>query len=234
MTNTTRAALGVAGLALLAAAFMTSDWVWLKAQLGGNESQLVLAHAYATGTGGAEPDPQKAFAWYLRAAEGGDPRGQQEVARRYDEGDGVAPDVAEATRWYQAAADQSHPVAQFALAERYREGRGVSQSNVQSAMWLILSGVYALQAPDGLALRDALRAELAEPELAQARGLAAEWRKQRGVVTQLVDRNGNPVPNPPGGTGGEAAGAAADDGLGAAPDAAPTEPAQNADPGEHP
>jgi TPR repeat protein len=237
VTTTTRAALGTAGFALLAAAFFTADWVWLKAQLGGNDSQILLANAYASGTGGVEPDAEKAFGWYLRAAENGDPRAQQEVARRYDEGEGVGPDVAEATRWYQAAAEQSHPAAQFALAKRYREGRGVAQSNVQSAMWLILSGVHVIQVPDGIPLRDALRAELSEPELAQARGLAREWRTQRGVVTHLVDRKGNPVPAPALGAAGEGAGAAESDGLGASPNAVPdaaAAPVPAAAPGAHP
>lgn len=225
MTKGVRMGLGAAGVALLVAAYLSSDWTWLKAQLGGNDSQLVLAHSYANGLNGVEQDPQKAFRWMLRAAQGGDHRGQQEVARRYDEGDGVEPSSDEATRWYQAAAEQSNPIAQLALAKRHREGRGVPQDNVHAAMWLILSDQYALSQPDGIALRDTLRAELDEHQLGRARGLVAEWRRAHGIVMRRVDTKGDPIEGPVAPLAPEAAGA------GAAPgNSPPSNPAAAADP----
>ncbi len=234
MSNRVRMGLAAAGVALVLAAYFTSDWVWLKARLGGNDSQLVLAYAYATGEGGVEKDDAEAFRWYLRAAEGGDPRGQQEVARRYDEGLGVERNSDEATRWYQAAAEQSHPAAQLALARRHREGRGVPQDNVRAAMWLILSHDYALSQPEGSELRDALRAELDEGQLAQARALAAEWRTAHGIVMRRVDKDGNPIEGPPAEPG---AGAPAEAGTPAAakvPGAAPAAASPGKPKGEQP
>lgn len=243
MTKGVRMGLGAVGAALLAAAFLSSDWTWLKAQLGGNDSQLILANSYAKGLGGLEPDPVKAFHWYLRAAQGGDHRGQQEVARRYDEGDGVEPNSDEATHWYQASADQANPVAQLAMARRHREGRGVPQDNVRAAMWLILSDQLSRSQPGAEALRaeldvlrDALQAELDENQLAQARGLAAEWRSAHGIVQRRIDANGKPIEEPAAppaapeaaaGAAAPAAGAAAPSASGAA---AGSDPAAGAQP----
>ena len=168
------AALGAAliGLALYRWVFPTT---WIRAHLGGADSQLALAYSYGTGEG-MERDEQKAAYWYGKAAEQGDPRAQLALAARYDQGLGVAKDPEAATRWFRAAADQGDPEAQVALALRHVEGRGVAQDRVQAAMWMILADRYVTTRSDAMALLLQLKQDLSETDLAEARRLAADWR----------------------------------------------------------
>jgi TPR repeat protein len=172
-----RIALGAVGAALIALALYRWGFptTFVRAHLGGVDSQLVLAYSYGTGEG-AERDEEKAAYWYRRAAEQGDPRGQLALAARYDEGLGVPKDAEEATRWFRAAAEQGEPEAQLALAFRHEEGRGVSQDRVQAAMWMILADRYVTTRSDAMELLQRLKAELSETDLAEARRLAADWR----------------------------------------------------------
>ncbi|MCZ6807784.1 MAG: tetratricopeptide repeat protein [Deltaproteobacteria bacterium] len=166
---------GVGALLIVGAAVAMLNSVWLRAQLGGADSQLKLAYAYGTGNG-VEIDQEKAAEWYRRAAEQGDPRGQIALAARYDVGRGVPVDVAAATQWYERSASSGNAIAQFAMAKRFREGKGAPQDNVRSAMWLILSDRYAASLREGAVLLEALRAALSEEQLAEARRIANDWR----------------------------------------------------------
>ena len=171
-----RTALRAVGvLAIVVAVFMMLDMTWVRAYLGGADSQLRLAYAYGTG-GGVEIDQKKATDWYRKAAEQGDPRGQMALAARLDDGQGVAVDVAAATKWYEKAATTGDAAAQLAMAIRFHQGKGAPQDDVRSAMWLILSDRYAARRSDGVELLGALKASLTEEQLAEARRIAADWR----------------------------------------------------------
>ncbi len=180
-----RNALGAIGvLAIVVALFMMLDQTWVRAHLGGVDSQLTLAHAYGTGNG-VEIDQEKASHWYRKAAEQGDPRGQLVLAARYDEGEGLPVDATAATQWYKRAAENGNAVAQLALAVRNHEGKGSAKDDVRAAMWLILAHRTATARPDGddqqsaagrTQLLEVLKATLTEGQLADARRIAADWR----------------------------------------------------------
>ena len=180
-----RTALGAFGaLAIAWAVFMILDMTWVRAHLGGVNSQLQLAWAYGTGEG-VEIDQEKASDWYRKAAEQGDARGQLVLAARFDQGQGLPVDATAATQWYKRSAASGNAVAQLAMAVRTHEGKGAVKDDVRAAMWLILAHRTATVRPDGddqqsaatrATLLEVLRASLTEEQLADARRLAADWR----------------------------------------------------------
>lgn len=172
-----RIVLAIVGVLLVATGIATMDKTWLKAYLGGADSQLVLGHSYATGNG-VEKNEETAATWYLKAAEQGDVRGQLAVASRYDTGLGLPLDHPQATEWYQRAAKNGASEAQLALAFRHATGEGAAKDNVQAAMWLILAGDFVVGRPEAFELRDSLQSQLSETELSEARRIASEWRAE--------------------------------------------------------
>lgn len=172
-------ALGAAGIGALVALWLASDSIWLRAQLGGADSQLKLAYAYGTGQGAAL-DQERAARWYRRAAEQGDVRAQLALAARHDEGLGVVRDEVQAAEWYRRAAENGSATAQVALALRCAAGRGVPPDKIQAAAWLLLAGRDAQEDASAARLLERLRRELSPEELAQARDRAADWRRVHG------------------------------------------------------
>ncbi len=81
----------------------------------------------------------KAATWDLKRlrvqAEQGDPQAQFNLARIYDEGDGVKQDTAEALRWYRKSAEQGLPIAQVRLGAMYYNGDGVPQDAREGVRW---------------------------------------------------------------------------------------------------
>ncbi len=70
------------------------------------------------------------------AAEGGDPRAQNDLGERYEYGRGVNRDVAEAFKWYRESATQGFASGQNNLGRMYSVGRGVAKDVTEAASWL--------------------------------------------------------------------------------------------------
>ncbi|KAF9157995.1 hypothetical protein DFQ26_008096 [Actinomortierella ambigua] len=81
---------------------------------------------YASGYG-VRPDYALAMSWYLKSAEQGDAKAQNNLGRMYENGHGVRQDDAEAVSWYQKSADQGYAKALNNLGRMYENGRGVEQ-----------------------------------------------------------------------------------------------------------
>ena len=64
----------------------------------------------------------------LKAASGGDPQAQYELALHHDNIQGEGRDPAEAARWYRLAADQGHADAQLHLGLMCDTGDGVGRA----------------------------------------------------------------------------------------------------------
>ena len=99
------------------------------AEQGSAYAQINLGIYYEIGVAGLPTDEMKAFEWFLKAAEAGEPFAMGQVAFRYYLGVGVTfdgadvePDVVEAIRWGFAAADQNDPLGQYVLGVIYTEG----------------------------------------------------------------------------------------------------------------
>jgi localization factor PodJL len=70
-----------------------------------------------------------------RAAAGGDPAAQYEIAVRYSEGNHVPQDYRKAAAWYQKAAAQGLAPAQYRLGTFYEKGRGVPLDKAAARIW---------------------------------------------------------------------------------------------------
>lgn len=77
-----------------------------KAEVGDTEAQYSAAYRYKVGYQ-TKKDMQKAFYWYMQAANGGDVTAQRELAGYYENGQGgVEKNLEMALRWYKRAASQ--------------------------------------------------------------------------------------------------------------------------------
>jgi hypothetical protein len=121
-----------------------------------------------------------------RAADPGDPCGQQFVSHMYNEGCGVARDYAEALRWYRRAAVQGDGFAAVAISDLYQNGQSVPQDYLRAYMWLIL----AAQTNDPAAAKMAAwqqdylaKYKMTPAQITEAQKLAREWKaEQSGAV----------------------------------------------------
>lgn len=106
-------------------------------------------------------NPNRAFKWFLAAAENGCGDARFEVGSRYLSGDGVQDDGTEALKWLVKAAEQGHPEAQqtvirkvefdlvsraaengdagsqFRLGTFYRDGHGVKKDDEAAFRWFV-------------------------------------------------------------------------------------------------
>jgi len=78
-----------------------------KATAGDVPSILLVARAYATGSG-VDQDDSIAADWYRKAADLGNLEAENRLAECYRDGKGVTRDMAQAAAWYRKAAEQGH------------------------------------------------------------------------------------------------------------------------------
>src|ERR1700677_3582008 len=76
-----------------------------KADAGDASSMLLVAKAYAAGSG-VDQDDTIAADWYRKAAETGNIDAETRLAECYRDGRGVTRDMAQAAEWYRKAAEQ--------------------------------------------------------------------------------------------------------------------------------
>jgi TPR repeat protein len=97
---------------------------------------------------GLTEDKEKAFEWYLKAAEAGDSESMFEIANGYGGGDrGVQANVEKSKQWYRRAlelsrkeADEGSTEAMVNLGKAYVLGRGVPVDREKAAMWFRRAG----------------------------------------------------------------------------------------------
>src|SRR5437867_13347281 len=90
---------------------------------------------------------------YRSLAEQGKASAQHQLAKMYENGEGVAKSQSEAAKWYRLAAEQGHAGAQLYLGGMYLAGDGVPRDYVQAYVWFSLSatagqGAFAYQGRD--------------------------------------------------------------------------------------
>ena len=120
-------------------------------------------------------DYATALAEWRPLAEAGVPGAQINLGIMYRNGHGVNRDYAEAARWYRLAAERGHVVAQFNLGVLYADGEDAPRDDVRAHMWFDLA---AAQGSDRAAeARDLVAARMTPATVAEAEGLAREWRK---------------------------------------------------------
>jgi len=99
------------------------------------ESQFALALLYEYGGQGVAPDPDKAVALFMQAAEAGIPTACLYLGIKYENGSDVVRNLTTAGNWYCCAAQKGWAMAQFFLAELYKKGKGVKKDNLLALAW---------------------------------------------------------------------------------------------------
>jgi uncharacterized protein len=101
------------------------------AQADDPRAQALMGWAFDYGDGGKVKDFTQAMAWSVKAANHGDPSGQELVGNLYATGRGVERDDAQAMAWYRKAADQGRAAAQSGIGYLYER----AQDYVQAMAW---------------------------------------------------------------------------------------------------
>ena len=70
---------------------------------------------------------ERAFEWYMKAANTGDTEAEFIIGNRYRKGTGCKKDYAKAAEWFTRAAEKDHAEAQYKLAFLYEKGYGVAK-----------------------------------------------------------------------------------------------------------
>jgi hypothetical protein len=147
-----------------------------KANAGDAPSMILVAKAYAAGSG-VDQDDTIAAGWYRKAADLGNPEAQIRLADCYRDGKGVTRDMAQAADWYRKAAEQGDPAAQATLGLLYSVGLGVGRDDLEAFFWLDL----AASAPGPLqdryaANRQNVGTRITADEVAFARQRVVKWK----------------------------------------------------------
>ena len=77
----------------------------------------------------------EAVKWYLKAAEQGHAKAQNNLGNCYYHGQGVSQNYSEAAKWYRKSADQGLARAQNNLGNCHYHGQGVKQSYTEAVKW---------------------------------------------------------------------------------------------------
>lgn len=102
----------------------------IPAQAMTPEAELSLGNQYF-----AKQDYANAVIWYLKSADQGNARAQENVGWFYEHGRGVKQDYAEAMTWYRKAASQGNFKAEGSIGWFYQQGLGVSQNYTEAMSW---------------------------------------------------------------------------------------------------
>jgi hypothetical protein len=148
---------------------------------------FILAAAMSVSVGFCQaPDVQAAPRKPLRQpllerALGGDAEAQFDIAKDYETGRiGLPQDLSQARYWYRKAADQGDPFAEASLGILFNFGKGVKRDYVEAYMWYARAASHLGKGGDRdsiVEMRDRLVAKLTPAQIAEARRLAAAWRR---------------------------------------------------------
>jgi hypothetical protein len=147
-----------------------------KATAGDAPSMILVAKAYATGSG-VDQDDSVAADWYRKAADLGNLEAEIRLAECYRDGKGLTRDMAQAAGWYRKAAEQGDPAAQATLGLLYSVGVGVGRDDVEAFFWLDLAASATGPNQERYAAnRQNVGTRITADELAFVRQRVAKWK----------------------------------------------------------
>ena len=117
--------------------------------------------------------PDKAEAWYRRAAEKGNVKAMHNLAVLSANQSKSSPDYATAAQWFTEAAERKLSDSQFNLAVLYENGLGVEQNLKQAYKWLSLAAKSGDK--EAVRRRDILQGKLTAEDLIQAESMLKTW-----------------------------------------------------------
>ncbi len=157
--------------------FETARTIWIDLAGKDNaEAQHRLGIMYDCGRG-MERNPERAAAWYRRAAKQDHARAQTNLGAMYARGEGVRKDYGTAFDLMQRAASQGVTRAQHNLGMMYAGGNGAPMNYVQAYMWFTLAAEKGND--EARKARNALGALMSLSQIVEAKRLAWEWRAFR-------------------------------------------------------
>lgn len=95
--------------------------------------QVGLMHKKGYGT---PKNPSKAFHWFSKSADKGDPLGMTQLGVMYKEGEGVEQDFEKAFEYFKASAEKDHPTGMYGVGYCSYKGLGTTQSYTEAVKWL--------------------------------------------------------------------------------------------------
>jgi TPR repeat protein len=114
---------------------------------------------------GTDKDPEGAREYLERAADGGLPTAQYDLAEMMLDGEGGSADPKSALPWLQMAAKAHHPMAEFRLGELYEEGTTVPQDLAKAESLYVQAAARGMaEASERLAAVEAAKARYDRPE----------------------------------------------------------------------
>ena len=149
-----------------------SLWTDLAGQ-NNAEAQHRLGMLYDKGYG-VTRNPERAAAWYRRAAMQDHAKAQTNLGAMYARGEGVAKDYNTAFDLMQRAASQGLAQAQHNLGMMYAGGNGVRMNYLQAYMWFSLAAAQGNE--EARKARNALGALMPLSQIVEAKRLSWEWR----------------------------------------------------------
>jgi len=143
---------------------------------------------------GRPNDVATAAKWYRKAAEAGNPLGENNLADLYLRGEGLKQDDSAAFFWFQQAALQGHTGARIKLGYMYAEGRGTAKDPTAAYAWIKAAQIAGDPRGDEM-LRQIEKVLSADQVYARAGGMPRNrnmpmptcQRKAAGVVKERGD-----------------------------------------------
>lgn len=108
------------------------------------EELLNLGESYEKGIG-VEEDHEKAFYYYEKAANTGDPSALNKLGNMYAQGKGCAKDANKAATFYLASAEKGNKYAQHNIAFCYWDGVGIEKNREKAVMWMSRSAAQGYE-----------------------------------------------------------------------------------------
>jgi TPR repeat protein len=99
------------------------------------EADHVFAMRYLWAIFAERNEMASSMIWLRKAAEGGHDGAMLDLAKRYEDGDGLPKSDSEALRWYRRAAEQGNADGMTVVGNFYFNGRGVHESSEEGVAW---------------------------------------------------------------------------------------------------
>jgi uncharacterized protein len=134
----------IVGLSVLFAGCSTGGYFSDNLPLSGAGGPTKMGVRYLLGRGVVQNDA-KAFYYFNKAANEGDPFAQNEVAYMYAAGKGTTRDDRKALVWYEKAANHGLSSAQYNLGLMYLHGLGTAPNKALAMHWFQQSAAHGFE-----------------------------------------------------------------------------------------
>jgi hypothetical protein len=115
------------------------DLLHQAAEAGAPDAQVQMGMDYNAGVHGLMRNQSQAIIWFRKAAEQGDQRAQDMLARLHAGKPDLSQDSVQEAEKYRKDAEQGNAEAQYRLGVCYSIGKGVQQSDEQAIYWYQLA-----------------------------------------------------------------------------------------------